>query len=269
MNEDLGMDRRTWLLGMGAAGAAAMTVAASAEAAPISPSDGSVRLQGRAVQFADLTHKLTRAFNFSPTAPRIAMESIDGSGKAAGMLLHRLQLNEHTGTHIDAPSHFSAEAASLGEIPLRDLIVPLAVIDIRHKVAADPGAGVDWADIERWEARHGRLPAGCCVAMWSGTDPIPANPSAPRPRAGFGSEAAQALMERRSVKGIAVDTMNIDTGANSPAYPVHQAWLRSGRWGIEGMANLAAVPASGAILIVGAAPIEQATGMPIRAIALY
>jgi kynurenine formamidase len=77
------------------------------------------------------------------------------------------------------------------------------------------------------------------------------------------------LAEARSVKGIAVDSMTLDRGSNVPAYPVHQFWLRSGRWGIEGMANLAAVPPVGAVLIVGAAPVKDATGFPVRLVALF
>ncbi len=35
------------------------------------------------------------------------------------------------------------------------------------------------------------------------------------------------------------------------AFPVHYAWLGSGRWGVEAVANLDVVPAKGAILVLG------------------
>ncbi len=43
---------------------------------------------------------------------------------------------------------------------------------------------------------------------------------------------------------------------------MHYAWLPSGRWGIECIANLEALPAKGATLIAGAPKIKGATGGP-------
>nr|WP_256368115.1 MULTISPECIES: cyclase family protein [unclassified Ruegeria] len=36
-----------------------------------------------------------------------------------------MTVNEHTGTHIDAPLDFSADGASVDEIPVSDLIARL------------------------------------------------------------------------------------------------------------------------------------------------
>lgn len=272
---DAGLDRRELLHGFGLAAALATTAAAAdpAGAAPVTPAEGQVRLAGRAIRVIDLTHRLTKAFNFGQTnPPRFGLEAVDGSGKAVGMKLNRLSLVEHTGTHIDAPSHFGTGGRSLGEIPVADLVVPLVVLDFRQRRTADGNAQVGMADIEAWERRHGRLPAGCCVAMWSGFDPIATVEEAMRTRRnfdapGFAPEVV-AMLKARAVKGVATDTGNIDSNANSPAFPFHQQWLATGGWGIENITNLGAVPAKGAVLIVGAAPVDAATGMPVRAIAL-
>ncbi|MFM2370871.1 MAG: DNA-directed polymerase [Pseudomonadota bacterium] len=276
MSGDAMWDRRTLLGAIGAAGAslAALNEAGvPAQAATVEPAVSNVHFGRHALKIVDLTHRLTREFNFDPAHPRIALESVDGSGVKVGMKMHQIALIEHTGTHIDAPSHFGEQFRSLGDIPLADLVVPLAVVDISAKAALSRNAQVEPADIAAWEKRHGVLPKGCCVAMHSGWDPIAEMARNRREGAhastGFSPEAAQMLMEKRSVKGIAVDAMTIDAGPNVPAYPVHQAWLRSGRWGIEGMTNLKAVPATGALLVVGAAPVADATGFPVRAIAMF
>jgi len=243
------------------------------QAAPVDGGTNVVRLRNSEFRFTDLTHKLTREFNFGANPPRIAMESVDGSGVKVGMKMHRLSLIEHTGTHIDAPSHFGENYRSLGDIPLRDLIAPLAVIDITERKARDRNAQLEPDDVLLWEKRHGRLPDGCCVAMHSGWDPFV---EMERNRAegamastGFSPATARMLAEQRNVKGIAVDSMTIDAGRNVPDYPVHRYWLSTGRWGIEGVANLKAVPPAGAVLIVGAAPVADATGFPVRVIALF
>jgi len=65
------------------------------------------------------------------------------------------------------------------------------------------------------------------------------------------------------------NTMSIDAGEAMPTFPVHQAWLRSGRWALEGLTNLDRAPAAGGLLFAGVAPLENATGMPARVIALF
>lgn len=269
-------DRRSLLGVIGATGAAVSVLdggVTPARAAAVEPVAGKVHFGRHALQIVDLTHRLTREFNFDPARPRIALEPVDGSGVKVGMKMHQISLIEHTGTHIDAPSHFGEQFRSLGDIPLADLVVPLAVVDISAKAALSRDAQVEPADIIAWEKHHGPLPKGCCVAMHSGWDPIAEMARNRREgkhaSTGFSPEAARLLTEARSVKGIAVDAMTIDAGPNVPAYPVHQSWLRSGRWGIEGMTNLKAVPAAGALLVVGAAPVADATGFPVRVIAMF
>ena len=84
---------------------------------------------------------------------------------------------------------------------------------------------------------------------------------------GFGVEAAQWMLKERRIAGIAVDTMSLDTG-KSKDFKVHYNWLPSGRWGLENVANLDKVPASGATLVVGMPKIKGATGGAARLIAL-
>jgi kynurenine formamidase len=48
--------------------------------------------------------------------------------------------------------------------------VPLAIIDIRAKAAANPDAQVTPDDINAWVARNGPIPDRACVAMNSGWD---------------------------------------------------------------------------------------------------
>jgi kynurenine formamidase len=84
---------------------------------------------------------------------------------------------------------------------------------------------------------------------------------------GFGIDAVEWLMKERNVAGLAVDTLSLDNGP-SKDFKVHHAWLPSGRWGLENVASLDKVPASGATLVVGLAKVEGATGGPARLIAL-
>jgi len=221
----------------------------------------------------DLTHTLGRNFPTFEGSPNLEMERIV-SLDADGYNMFRWLLVEHTGTHMDAPFHFSNDGFSADEIPLDQLVVPLAVIDIRAKAADDPDAQLTPDDIAAWEAEHGELPANACVAMNSGWDAHVGTDMFRNADAdgvmhfpGFHVEATEMLAAERSVAGIAVDTLSLDFGP-SPDFAVHYQWLPTNRWGIEAIANLGAVPASGATLVVGGPKIEGATGGPSRVIAL-
>lgn len=260
------LSRRDFFRGAAAtAGAAAMV----ATAAP-----GPLFAQSMPHRAEDLTHELWDMF---PTYFGQQQLFYDQKFNYAEhkFNLFELRINEHTGTHLDAPLHFSEDGRSVAEIPVEDLVCPLAVIDIRAKAAENADAQVTPDDIKAWTDAHGDLPEGACVAMLSGWGAHVADDKFRNVGEdgktmhfpGFHIEAAQMLMEASSVKGIAVDTLSLDFGP-SPDFAVHYAWLPSGRWGLECVANLESLPASGATIVVGAPKIRGGTGGPSRVFAM-
>lgn len=190
-----------------------------------------------------------------------------------GWFFREWRLQEHTGTHLDAPIHRAA-GPSADLIPAAALVGPLAVIEIRSRAAKDPDALLTIDDLRQWERRHGRLPDGAIVALDSGWD---AHARAPKFRGadatgclhfpGIHPEVAAFLLAERQVKGLMVDTLSLDHGP-STEFPTHTAWLGSGRWGLECAANLGELPAHGAFVIVGAPKVSGASGGPSRVLAL-
>lgn len=194
--------------------------------------------------------------------------------KEHGFNLFQLSINEHTGTHIDAPIHFSADGKSVDEIPVGNLVCPLAVIDIAARAADDADTQVTPDDIKAWVAAHGPIPDGACVAMhagWTGKTGgegfrnVDGDGKMHFP--GFHVEAVKMLLEETKSASIAVDTLSLDYGLSGD-FATHYAWLPSGRYGIENLANLDQVPASGATLIVGAPTHKGGSGGPARIFAM-
>lgn len=187
--------------------------------------------------------------------------------------LNQYTVNEHTGTHVDAPLHFSADGKSVDEIPVENLIAPLCVIDIAARAAGDADTQVTPDDIKAWIAAHGEIPANACVAMHSGwgayvaSDKFRGFDGKAQHYPGFHVEAAKMLIEETGAASIAVDTLSLDHGM-SPDFATHYAWLPSGRFGIENLANLDKVPAAGATLVVGAPKHRGGTGGPARIFAM-
>lgn len=189
-----------------------------------------------------------------------------------GYNMYRWHVVEHTGTHMDAPIHFS-DQSDASKIPVEQLVVPLVVVDITARAADDPDTQLTPDDIEAWVASNGELPDGCCVAMNSGwgdhlrSDKFRnADSDGVMHFPGFHAEASAMLLER-NVNGIAVDTLSLDHGA-SKDFATHYSWLPANRWGLECVANLGEMPPVGATLVVGGPTIEGATGGPSRIIAL-
>ena len=79
-------------------------------------------------------------------------------------------------------------------------------------------------------------------------------------------EQIKLLLETGAV-GMAVDTLSLDYG-QSADFATHYAWLPTNRWGIENLANLDAVPAKGATLVVGAPKHRGGSGGPARVFAM-
>ena len=246
---------------------------ATVAAAPLSAAEPESVAPGGFDRVVDLTHPLGPDFPTFTGEPQLEIERVS-SFRESGYNANVWHLHEHTGTHMDAPAHFS-DADTADEIPLSRLVVPLAVIDLRAKAAQDADAQVTPEDVRAWEERHGRLPGNACVAMLSGwaekvaTDGFRnADEQGGLHFPGFHPETAAFLIEERDVVGVAVDTLSLDHGA-SPDFAFHRAWLPSDRWGMECVAALDQVPASGATLVAAGPKIRGASGGPSRVIALF
>ncbi len=252
---------------------AAATALAGAVAATSTQAAAQSRKFPRFSRMIDLTHTFSPEFPTFEGTPGIALKRLK-EFKTDGYNMTEWTVLEHAGTHLDAPIHFSATGAGPADISLEQLVVPLAVIDVSAKTAADADYQLTPDDIRAWERRHGRLPRGACVAMLSGWDKHVTSPrfvgkdeKGTLHFPGFHPEATRMLLEQRTVSGLAVDTLSLDHGP-SKDFKTHTAWLPAGRWGLENVAGLADVPPRGATLVVGAPKVKGATGGPARVIAL-
>ena len=232
----------------------------------------------RFAHVVDLTHALSEDTPYIPvpgiTFPfkKTPIATMSKNGVAA----YRWEIHEHLGTQIDAPNHFFDGALSLEALPVASLVVPLVVIDVSTRAASDADTSVTVADFEAWEQRHGRIPSQAAVFMTSGWGArigdakafVNKDASGAMHFPGFSAEAATFLARSRDVAGIGVDTLSLDPGRDH-TYAAHKAWLATGKWGVELVANLSDVPPSGATVFVGASKVTGATGGPVRLIAVW
>ncbi len=254
---------------IGAVAACAVTASMPADA-----QQKAVRLPKGFRDVVDLTHPFSPALPVYPGYKPLQIRerfSVARDGFAA----NEVTFDEHTGTHVDAPSHFVAGAVSADRLPVDRLIAPLAVIVFADRAAKEPDTLVSVDDLLQWEKRHGRIPAGALVAMHSGWDARATNidrflnrdAKGTMHMPGFSEQAARFLVAERDICGVGVDTLSLDAGS-AQKFVAHVAILGAGKYGVELMANLGRVPPSGATVIVGAPKHVGATGGPARVLAL-
>jgi kynurenine formamidase len=262
------LTRRRFLGAMGGALAAVTTAEpVDAQAPPVRFAKGSMTVH-------DLTH------TYSPGLPVFpAFEPVRIREKFTiardGFFANEITFDEHTGTHVDAPIHFVAGGGTADRIAADRLFAPLAVISIEARAVKDADTLVTVDDLLAWEKRHGRLPRGAFVAMHSGWDARIGDPerflnqdmTGTMHAPGFSEQAARFLVRERDIVGAGVDTLSLDAAA-ADRFVAHLAFLGAGKYGVELMANLGVVPASGATIIVGGPKHEGASGGPARVFAL-
>ncbi|MEL7259612.1 MAG: cyclase family protein, partial [Pseudomonadota bacterium] len=112
----------------------------------------------------DLTHGYDETFPTYFGEPGVSFEQVFNFAEHS-FNLKKLTVNEHTGTHIDAPLHFSADGNAVDEIPVNTLVAPLCIIDIAAKAEGDADAQVTPDDLKAWIAANGDIPDNACVAM--------------------------------------------------------------------------------------------------------
>jgi kynurenine formamidase len=173
-------------------------------------------------------------------------------------------IQEHSGTHVDMPSHFYEGGRTAPELRPDELILAAVVIRIGARAAHEPDCVLSLDDVRSFEREHGRIPRHAAALMDSGwhtrvTDParfINAQADGTFAFPGFDADAVRFLVQERGVACIGVDTLSLDRGS-STTYPSHQAVLSADRFGIEALANLDTIPPRGATLTIG--PIHSRT----------
>jgi kynurenine formamidase len=222
----------------------------------------------------DLTHRLTPDFPLYPGVPPMKFDVV-ATVRTDGWYEAVLTIDEHTGTHVDAPAHFASAGATIDLIPAEHLVAALAVVRIADRAVSDPDTLLSLDDLLAWERRHGRLPPGAFVAMDSGwdrrvADPptfLNSDPAGVMHYPGFHPEAAAYLIQERDIVGVGVDTLSLDHGPSAD-FPTHLTVLPAGKYGVEALANLGLLPPSGATIVVGGLTHVGGSGSPARVLAL-
>jgi kynurenine formamidase len=79
------------------------------------------------------------------------------------------------------------------------------------------------------------------------------------------------LVEERDALGLGVETIGTDAGQAhlmDPPYPAHSLFHGAGRYGLQCLQNLDALPPTGAVVVAPPLKIRDGSGSPLRVLAL-
>jgi kynurenine formamidase len=223
----------------------------------------------------DLTHTISqKAPNWEGTEKSPFQAEVNGTYEKDGYFSRKFSTDEHFGTHMDAPAHFSRGRWTVDQIPTERLVRPLVVLDVSAKARENADYLVTVNDIGDWEQINGQIAPGAVVIArtgWSEKWKSPkdfrnADASNVPHFPAYSMDAARFLVQARQVVAIGIDTLSIDPGP-SKDFPVHKFTSAQSVYALENV-DASRAPEVGATIIVSPAKIEGGSGAPVRLLAL-
>ncbi len=229
----------------------------------------------------DLTHAFNEETVYWPTAPQEfeLNEDFVGETEHGYYAAYWFSGSEHGGTHMDAPKHFAEGHPPAHEVPVDRVMGPAVVVDVSDQALDDGDYQVTTEDLTTWEEEHGQIPDGALLILRTGYGqyyPDRENYMGTAERGeeavanlhfpGLHPDAAQWIVDNRSIDAIGIDTPSIDYG-QSEAFQAHRNLFQDDIPVFENLANLDQVPATGADVVALPMKIEDGSGGPLRAVA--
>jgi kynurenine formamidase len=234
-------------------------------------------------RYVDLTHAFDSGIPHWPGFPDEKRETLyyydEGVGsRGSGFFAQRYSLVGQWGTHVDPPAHFVKGLRTVDEIDPREMILPLVVLDAHEAAAANPDDTITMRDVEKWEEKHGPVPAGAFVAMrtdWSKRWPDSAKMRNEDGKKvahypGWSMEVLKYLYEKKKITASGHETTDTDPGlaASKDDFSLEQYILAQNHYQIELLCNLDQVPESGALAVVTFPKPKKGSGFPARVFAI-
>jgi kynurenine formamidase len=183
-----------------------------------------------------------------------------------GWTTNALFINEHAGTHLDAPYHFLEDGATVDQLDLSRLTGPALALDLS---ARWPGGQIT-ADVLLQAAGDSGIQRGDAVLVHTGAGHHLGQEAYLTSYPGLTGDAAQLLVDR-GVRLVGTDAPSIDH-CQSTEFPAHNTLLPGDVLVVENLAQLPKLirRAAGRRFTLHTFPlkVEGGTGSPIRAVAV-
>jgi arylformamidase len=205
----------------------------------------------------DVTVPISARMPVWPGDRRVRVEQVQSISRGDAANVSRLHLNSHTGTHVDAPSHFLPQGLTVDRLPL-DLLVGRAIV-----VDVEPGERLAITPLELASVQLPRDTTRVLIRtrnslLWEGrVFEFERNYVHLSPKAG-------EWLVRRGIRLVGVDYLSVEA-LNTEQHQVHHTLLKSGVVIVEGL-DLSRVPPGPCQMICMPLKIEDGDGAPARVV---
>ena len=213
------------------------------------------------MKIIDLTLTISEKIPTFPGSPQpnfINWESIEKDGYNLELLF----LSTHTGTHIDAPYHFVKKGQKIDQIVTKRLVTEAVLIKIRK----GSDQAITKTDIQKFEKKFGKIDDGSTVIFHTGWQKNLKKKSYFLKNPGLTVSGGNYLASKK-INLVGIDSPSIDLGINNK-FSVHHVLAKNGILIVENLSNLEKIHSEKFHLIVAPLKLKNATGSPVRAMAL-
>jgi arylformamidase len=206
----------------------------------------------------DLTREVrneTKVFPGSPLPKFITWTKMDVHNYDSEVIF----MSTHTGTHMDAPSHFASNASSIDKISVNRFISNAILI----KIKKGSNQLITTSELESSDIRI--MDGDSIVFSTSWENEVDKDyffSDSP----GLSEDAAKYLINKK-VNAVCIDSPSIDRGSDNN-FPVHKILLSREILVVENLCNLKKLKTQYFTLVMTPLKLFGASGSPIRAIAI-
>ncbi|XP_013392313.1 uncharacterized protein LOC106160304 [Lingula anatina] len=188
---------------------------------------------------------------------------------------------EHQGTHMDAPAHFSKGKWRLHDIPPHRFFGPAVRIDISSQTAQNNEYNLQVEDVQKWEKENGPILDNALVFIYTGWGKHHDNRTA---YYGYGSadswldangnpllhfpavseDAAKWISSNKKIAGIGTDGPSVGPSKTMMA---HVPLLEKNIFSLESVANLDKLATTGDAVAALPVNVKDGSGAPVRIVA--
>ncbi len=192
---------------------------------------------------------------FPDTPPVFVAES--QTIQAVGHRISMVVMGSHSGTHLDAPSHFLADGYDVGEIPLESCLGVASILDFSAKAEREP------ITANELESAIPHLEPGARLLIRTDWDERFGTAGYFEDFPPLSPETADWMAER----GVALVGVDIPTLHQTAFAEMHRTMLATGMVIVESLANLRRLSAPSVMFSALPVNFVDLDGAPVRAVA--
>lgn len=228
-------------------------------------------------KWIDLTHNVNSSIPKFGSFPNLNIETLYTIEKD-GFFVDRVSFVTQYGTHIDAPIHFSKNKRTLEQLELKELVLPLFVINKEKEVENNPDFILTAEDILNWEKENGKIEKDSFVAFasgwskrWGKSDFYNKDSNGVAHTPGWSIEALDLILNERGALAIGHETLDTDASIDiiKNNFLLSEKFvLDTNKYQVEVLNNLNLLPAKDGVIFIGVPKFDKLPGFPVRAFAI-